>query len=152
MKKLIGGAAAVLALALGFVALTGFGGGGCGHRGGPGRDPAQMAAFVNGRVDDLLDDVDATPDQRTKIHAVADRMLAEAQALHKDRGQVHDTVLAEWKAETPDKARLHALVDARADELRKLAHDAVDAGVEIHDVLTPAQREKLAKKAERWHR
>ena len=50
------------------------------------------------------------------------------------------------------KAKLHALVDARMDELRKLAHDAVDAGVEAHDVLTPAQREKLAKKAERWHR
>ncbi len=149
MKKLLGGAAIAVAVVLGGVALVGWSG--CGHHGGP-RDPAQVAAFVNGRVDDLLDDVDATPDQRTKIHAVADRMLAEGQALRADHAKVHDTLLAQWKADTVDKAQLHALVDARMDELRKLAHDAVDAGAEAHDVLTPAQREKLAKKAERWHR
>jgi Spy/CpxP family protein refolding chaperone len=111
-----------------------------------------VAAFVNGRVDDLLDDLDATPDQRTKIHAIASRLLAEGQQIHADHDQVRATILGEWKAGTPDKAKLHALVDARADALRKLAHDAVDAGVEAHDVLTPAQREKLTKKAERWHR
>jgi Spy/CpxP family protein refolding chaperone len=150
MKKLLGGAGLALLAVLGFVTLTGFGGchGGHGHP----RDPAQVAKFVNARVDDLLDDVDATPDQRTKIHAIADRMLAEGQALHADHAQVHETLLAQWKADTVDKAQLHALVDARMDELRKLAHDAVDAGAEAHDVLTPPQREKLAKKAERWHR
>jgi Spy/CpxP family protein refolding chaperone len=148
MKKLFGGAAVGLVLVLGAVALAGFG---CSHHGHP-RDPAQVAKFVNARVDDLLDDVDATPDQRTKIHAIADRMLAEGQALRADHGTVHDTVLAQWRAETPDKASLHALVDARMDALRKAAHDAVDAGVEAHDVFTPAQREKLAKKADRWHR
>jgi Spy/CpxP family protein refolding chaperone len=151
MKKLFGGAGVVLALVVGVVALTGFGGG-CGHHGGPGRDPAKVAAFVNGRVDDLLDDVDATPDQRTRIHAIADRMLAEGQALHADQAETHATLLEQWKAQTPDKAKLHALVDARVDAFRKVAHDAVDAGVEAHDVLTPAQREKLARKAERWHR
>jgi hypothetical protein len=43
-------------------------------------------------------------------------------------------------------------VDARADALRKLAHQAVDAGADAHDVLTPAQREKVSRKIERWHR
>jgi hypothetical protein len=37
------------------------------------------------------------------------------------------------------------------DELRKLAHQAVDAGVEVHGILTPDQRAKLTRKAERWH-
>ncbi len=149
MKKLIGGAALGLAAVLGFVTLTGFG---CHPGHGHPRDPAQVAKFVNARVDDLLDDVDATPDQRTKIHAIADRMLAEGQAMRAGHKDAHDTLLAQWKSEAPDKAQLHALVDARMDALRKLAHDAVDAGVEAHDALTPAQREKLAKKAERWHR
>ena len=149
MRKLFAGAAAALAVVLGVVALTGFGGG-CGHRGHP-RDPAQMAAFVNARVDDTLDDVDATPDQRTKIHAIADRLLADAQAAHAGHDQDHATIVGEWKAEKPDLAKLHALVDARVDALRKLAHEAVDAGAEAHDVLTPAQREKVAKKVERMH-
>jgi periplasmic protein CpxP/Spy len=150
MKKILAASAGVLVLALGFVALTGFGG--CGRGGHHGRDPAQVAAFVTDRVDDVLDDIDATPDQRTRIHAVKDRLLASAQAARAGRAEVHDAVLAEWNAAQPDAAKLHALVDARAAELQKLAHEAVDAGVEVHGMLTPEQREKISKKAERWHR
>lgn len=151
MKRIIGGVAATALLALGLVALTGFHGG-CGRHGGHGRDPAQVAAFVTERVDDLLDDVDATPDQRSRIHAIKDRMLAAGGELRAGHAEAHQALLAEWKAETPDRARLHALVDARADALRKLAHEAVDAGADVHDVLTPAQREKLTRKIERYHR
>ena len=50
MKKFFGGAAVALALVLGGVALVGFG---CAHHAHP-RDPAQVAKFVNARVDDLL--------------------------------------------------------------------------------------------------
>ena len=148
MRKLFGGMAVALAAVLGVVALVGFG---CARHGHP-RDPAQVAAFVNARVDDLLDDVDATPDQRTKIHAIADRMVAAAQQAHAGHAADHATVLAQWKADQVDRQALHALVDQRMDSLRALAHQAVDAGADAHDVLTPAQREKLAKKAERWHR
>ena len=74
MKKILAAAAGVGMLAVGFVALTGFNGG-CG-RGHHGRDPAEVATFVTNRVDDLLDDIDATPDQRTRINAVKDRLLA----------------------------------------------------------------------------
>jgi Spy/CpxP family protein refolding chaperone len=149
-RKIVAGAGFAAALALGFVALTGFAGG-CGHHRGHG-DPAQTAAFVNARVDDLLDDVDATPDQRTRIHAIAQKLVADGQKLHAENKGTHETLLAEWKAEQPDRAKLHALVDARIDALRAFAHEAVDSGVEAHGVLTPPQREKLTKKAERWHR
>jgi Spy/CpxP family protein refolding chaperone len=152
MKKIVAASAGALALVVGFVALTGFHGGGCGGHRGHGRDPARTAAFVTDRVDDLLDDVDATPDQRTRVHAVKDRMLASAQGLRAGHREVHDALVAEWKAEQPDAAKLHALVDARAEELRKLAHEAVDAGVEVHGILTPEQREKLTRKIERAHR
>jgi Spy/CpxP family protein refolding chaperone len=150
MWKRIGMVAAALALLAGFVGLTGFGGGGCGHR--HGRDPAAVAAFVTDRVDDALDDVNASPDQRTRIHAVKDRMLAAAKEVHADQKATHDALLAEWKSAAPDGAKLHALVDARVEEMRKLAHEAVDAGVEVHGILTPEQREKVTKKIERWHR
>jgi Spy/CpxP family protein refolding chaperone len=148
-KKIAAAAGAALLLAVGFVTLTGFHGG-CGHR-GP-RDPAEVAAFVTDRVDDALDDLDATPDQRTRVHAVKDRMLAAAQQLRAGHREAHDALLGEWKSATPDAAKLHALVDARAEEMRKLAHEAVDAGIEVHGILTPEQREKVTKKIERWHR
>ena len=147
MRKLFGGMAVALVAVVAVVGLAGFA---CGHHGHP-HDPAQIASMVNARVDDALDDLDATPDQRTKIHAIADRMLAAAREAHAGHDEARATVLAEWKADAPDRAKLHALVDARVEELRKLAHQAVDAGADAHDVLTPAQREKLARKAERWH-
>ena len=123
---------------------------GC-HRGPHGhhRDPAKVAAFVTERVDDALDDVDATPAQREKVHAVKDRLLAEQGKLRGDRDALHAELLAAWKAETVDRARLHAIVDERIEALRAFAHAAADGAVEVHDVLTPAQRAELAAKAER---
>jgi len=133
-----------LALAVGVVALAGFGRG-WHHR----HDPERMAEFVTERVDDALDDVDATPEQRERIHAVKDRMLARAKELHGDRAAGRAAILEAWKAEAPDASKLHALVDERADAMRALAHEAVNAGVEVHGILTPEQRAKLAEKAER---
>lgn len=151
MRKLLGGAAVVAVGALGLVTLTGFHGG-CGSHRRHGRDPAQVAAFVTERVDDVLDDVDATPEQRSRIHAIKDRLLAAGQEARAGHRAAHDALLAEWTADAPDRARLHALVDERAEALRQLAHEAVDAGIEVHEVLTPAQREQVTRKVERLHR
>ena len=113
---------------------------------------ALVAAMVTNHVEDTLDDLHATPDQRTRILAVKDRMLADAQQLHGDRKATHEAFLDAWKSDAPDAAKLHALVDQRVEEMRKLAHEAVDAGVEVHGILTPDQRAQLTKKIERWHR
>ncbi len=134
----------------GLVSLTAFAGGGWCHHGH--RDPAQVAAMVTNRVEDALDDLNATPDQRTRILAVKDRMLAAAQQLHAGQKATHEAFETAWKSDAPDAAQLHALVDQRMDELRALAHQAVDAGVEVHGILTPDQRAKVTKKIERWQR
>jgi Spy/CpxP family protein refolding chaperone len=139
-------AAGGLLLTAGFVS-------GC-HRGPGGhhRDPAEVAKFVTERVDDALDDLDATPAQREKIHAVKDRLLAEGAKVRGDRQALHAELLAQWKADQVDRARLHQIVDERIDALRAFAHSAVDGAADAHDVLTPEQRAKVAKKAERMHR
>lgn len=149
-KKIGTAAAALLLLGVGLVTLTAFRGGGFCHGGH--RDPAQLAAAASKHVDDLLDDVDATPDQRTRIHAVADRMIEAAKAVHAGQQGTHDALLEAWKSDAPDAAKLHALVDQRVEEMRKVAHEAVDAGIEVHGILTPDQRAKLTRKIERWHR
>ena len=130
------------------IALAGFG-----RCGGPDRhDPAQMAAFVTDRVDDMLDDLNATDAQRQQVHAIKDRLLAQGMEMHKDAEPLHGEVKSQWESATPDRARLHALVDQRSDAMRAFAHQAVDAGIEIHDILTPEQRAKLERKVERMHR
>ncbi len=134
------GAAAIVALA------------GFGRCGGHQRDPAQVAAMVTARVDDLLDDLNATDAQRQQIHAIKDRLLAQAAQLHQQAEPDHAELKAQWESPNPDRARLHAMVDERADAMRAFAHQLVDAGIEVHDILTPEQRAKLEKKMERMHR
>lgn len=142
-KTIAGGAAGLAAIAL----LAGFRGGCGGHR--HGHDPAEVAAFVTDRVDDALDDLDASPEQRQRIHAVKDRLLAEGAKLRGARAETHREVIAQWDAPAPDAARLHALVDTRIEEVRAMAHEAVDAAVEVHGVLTPEQRAKVSRKLHR---
>jgi periplasmic protein CpxP/Spy len=137
-----------LAAVAGLVTLAGF----AGRCGAHPRTPAEMAAFVTDRVDDTLDDLNATDAQRQQIHAIKDRMLARAAELHQGSEAVHAEVLAQWQSPNPDRAQLHALVDKRMDAMRAMAHEAVDAGIEVHDVLTPEQRAKVTKKIERMHR
>jgi Spy/CpxP family protein refolding chaperone len=148
--KKTAGATATAIVALGaFVVLTGFGPHGCGRGHGHGRDPAAMAAFVTDHVDDTLDDLDATPAQRERIQAIVSGLVADGQKLREAHRGGHAELLAQWKSETPDAAKLHALVDARSAELTAFAHRAADAAVEIHATLTPEQREKLTRKHER---
>lgn len=149
MRKTIAIAAGASLAVAGVVALAGFAG--CGHH-RHGRDPAEVAAFVTSHVEDALDDLNATPDQRTRILAVKDRLLAAAKEAHAGQKDAHAEVLAEWKSASPDPAKLHALVDQRVDAMRAFAHQAVDAGVEVHGILTPEQRDKVTSKIERWHR
>ena len=145
-KSLGGMSLGALAL-VAFVTLTGFRG--CGRP--DHRDPAKVAAFVTARLDAALDDIDATPAQRTQLTAIKDRLLADAQKLQATRQATRDALLAEWTADRVDRAKVHALIDQRAEEMKALAHEAADAAIEAHDALTPAQRAKLAKKAERMH-
>lgn len=147
MKK-VALAATVLGVLAAAVTLTGFRHG-FGHRH---HSPEQLQSFVTDRVDDALDDLDATPEQRERIHAVKQRLLDQGLALRGSGREAHGVVLEQWNAASPDAARLHQLVDERFEAYRTLAHQAVDAGVEVHGILTPEQRAKVAKKAERHHR
>jgi len=130
-------------LTLGVVAL---GATGCGHHR---PDPARMEKMVSHQVDDALDDLKATPEQRQKITAAKDRLLASGRALHGDRRATMKEALGLWEAPSFDRARALALVDARIDALRALAHEAVDAATETHATLTPEQRAQVSKRLHR---
>ncbi|HYG69040.1 MAG TPA: Spy/CpxP family protein refolding chaperone, partial [Anaeromyxobacteraceae bacterium] len=135
------------------VVLTGFGPGGCGRghgfHGGHGRDPAAMAAFVQNRVDDALDELDATPAQRERIQGILKGLVADAQALRGGHEADHAELVALWNADAPDAAKLHALVDERSAAMTAFAHRVADAAVEVHATLTPEQRAEVSRKLER---
>ena len=97
MKKSLLTALALVVAAGGTLALTAF----RGHHG----DPARMERFVTNRVDDLLDDVQATDAQRQQILALKDKLLADefADALLK----VHAILTPEQRATLTKKIQRH---------------------------------------------
>jgi len=134
---------------LGFILLTGFGFGGPGPMGhGHRPNPEKMRKFIDFKVNDVLDDLKATETQRTQVHAIKDRLLAEGKALHENRSADRALLLEQWKSEAPDAARIHTLVDQRADQMKDFAHKVADAALELHRLLTPEQRVQVAAEAE----
>jgi periplasmic protein CpxP/Spy len=121
------------------VLLTGF----AGHRFGR-RDPQQLGRLATARVDNWLDDLDATDAQRTKIQALKDSVLSQAFRELPANDAAREELLAQWRSSAPDRAKLHALVDQRAEAFRALAHQAADALLDTHATLTPQQRAEVA--------
>jgi periplasmic protein CpxP/Spy len=132
---------AVVAAAVAVLGATG-----CGHHR---PDPARMEKMVTHRVDDALDDLKATPEQRQKITAVKDRLLLGSRSLRADHRATVKEALALWEASSFDRARALTLVDARIDAMRAMAHEAVDAAAEVHATLTPEQRAQVSKRLRR---
>jgi periplasmic protein CpxP/Spy len=134
MKKIAVAASALLAIAL----LSGFRGGGWS------KDPERIKQIITWKLDDKLDDLDATDAQKQSIHALKDRLLTEGQSMMGEHQATRLEVLTQLEADTPDAQKLHALVDARIDAMRAFAHRVTDTVLEAHRILTPKQRQELA--------
>jgi Spy/CpxP family protein refolding chaperone len=137
-RKLIMSAIMVSILALTGVAFAGW-------RNGK-WNPEQMKKFAEWRIDNALDEVDATKEQRAVVDAEKDGLFAEAEATIERRDDVKALFVQAWSSEKPDADALHKAVDNRVDEWRALAHRAVDSGLKIHGTLQPEQRKALAEK------
>jgi protein CpxP len=128
------------------VGVTALGAAGCGHHR---PDPARIEKMVAHHLDDALDDLKATPEQRQQITAVKDRLMLSARSLRADHRATVKEALGLWEASSFDRARALALVDARIDAMRAMAHEAVDAAAEVHATLTPEQRAQVTKRLHR---
>jgi protein CpxP len=140
MKKILSSLLVLAVLATGALTLTAFR-----HHG----DPAHFDRFVTHRVDDVLDDVKATDAQRQQVHAVVDKVVADGKTLHASHADVRTKLLALWQADQPDASQVHAIVDGRADAMKKFADEVADAVLQVHGILTPDQRAVVAKKIQR---
>ncbi|MBZ4421796.1 Spy/CpxP family protein refolding chaperone [Myxococcus sp. RHSTA-1-4] len=136
-KKLAIAGSAVLAVLL----LSGFAFRG-GH--GWGRDPERIRQMITWRLNDKLEDLDATDAQRQSINAVKDRLFDEGSQLMQEQHAARAEAFTQLASDTPDAQKLHALVDARIDAMRAFAHKLTDAALEVHGTLTPEQRKELA--------
>lgn len=115
----------------------------------------RMVELVDQRVEQALDDIAASDQQRKRVHAIKDELVDEFKRVHAEHEGTRQVVEELWLQDEPDKKKAHELVDKRFDEMRATAHRVTDAAFELHDVLTPEQRRKLADQVKErrrcWH-
>jgi Spy/CpxP family protein refolding chaperone len=135
---------AVVGVAASTLALAGCHHGGCGRRGMFGvASPEKMKKYADARVEDVLDELKATDAQRKQAKAIEDRLFPEALAIMSAQDKARGEIVDLWSQTSLDPAKVHALVDERADALRAFAHKLADGAIELHGVLTPDQRSKV---------
>jgi Spy/CpxP family protein refolding chaperone len=103
-----------------------------------------MKRMVSAALDEALDQAAVTAEQRSAIYASRDRAFAAFEANRPDRRAQRDQVLAMFEGDRLDVSQLQA-VHAQMEQRHHAIRDAVaQAIVEIHDTLTPAQRQIVA--------
>jgi Spy/CpxP family protein refolding chaperone len=115
-----------------------------GPGGPPGMHAGMMKRMVSAALDEALDQAAVTAEQRAAIYASRDRVFATLQAQRPDRSAQREQVLALFEGDQLDVARLRA-VHAQTEQRHEAMRDAIaQAIVEVHDTLTPAQRQIVA--------
>lgn len=116
--------------------------GGCRHR--HGHDIDEIHKYVSWRVDGLLDDIDATGDQRKVVEGAEERLFETAKQHRVDKDRDALALVAEWESDEPNVDAIRALIDKKLEQHRAFAYQAVDEAIAIHEALEPAQRAELA--------
>lgn len=104
---------------------------------------ARMDRHSTAMVDDLMDDIDADLKQRAQAQAIRKRLVNEATPLILEQEKVKQFAYQQWDSASPDRARVHEVIEERVDAFRKFLHLAADGVIELHQLLTPEQRKEL---------
>lgn len=137
MNKILKAVAAVVAVtSLGALAA-------CNH-GNQMHDPKKLKAHVESQ----LKKIGATEEQKAKIGAVTDSIIADGCSLHKSNQGLGLKFAGCLLQDHPDRAWLHRTVDEKALEFAAFAHRTVDSLLDISGTLTPQQRAQLKKRIE----
>ena len=110
---------------------------------GHGRHHEMMSKFVDFAVNEKLDEIGATAAQRQKVLDLKERLMVQGKALHDEKGEVRDRVLALLSEEELDAAQVRGVVKERTEAFSRFAESVTDAVIELHGTLTPEQRQKL---------
>ena len=114
-----------------------------GHAMGHGAGHGGMHAMMGAHLDEMLAKVDATADQKTRIHAIMKDAMAAMGPVHERLASTHGEIHRLLAAPTVDRAALEQLRAARIADLDQASKVLVQAMADAADVLNAGQREKL---------
>lgn len=110
-----------------------------------------MRFWADRATERAFDKIQATPDQRKALTALRDRVIDKFAATRDGRRADLDRALALWQADRWDDAQAKTLVDGQRQRGEEMAQFVTQQALELHKVLTPAQRAKLAEFVQNWH-
>jgi Spy/CpxP family protein refolding chaperone len=111
-----------------------------------------MKHMVTARIENMEDAIQATPQQRGVIEQAKSDVFAAIEAKQQAKaGKQRGQLIALLTADKLDTAALYAMANSRAQDVQDLAKVIVPELQKVHDVLTPAQRQLLASKAQEMH-
>ena len=119
--------------------------------GGMGGNPEQHKAFMERRLDKMLDNVKATDSQRTAVKAIFARMFTEMRPIHDQHKTLHDQIASAFAADTVDRAAVENLrkqVPSLVDQASQVFTKAL---LDASQILTPEQRQTLVKQMQEHH-
>lgn len=110
--------------------------------------------FVEWKIDDMLDEVDATDDQRTQVRAIATAALADMGEFREFKREGREALVDALTQETVDREALEALRQSKLETADRASQRLLAALADAAEVLTPAQRAELAEElaSRDWHR
>ena len=118
--------------------------GGAAYAMGHGGHGRMMKHMVSARIEDAEDAIEATPQQRVSIEQSKQTIFKALEARASGRQQTHAQVIDLLTADKLDTAALYKIADQHAADIQDLAKVIVPEIQKVHDLLSPAQRQKLA--------
>ena len=135
---------AALAVAIGAVGASVAGGAQTlhGHHGPMAMSPAAMEAHIDKMVEQCA--AGASPDQQTRLAAIAKAAVADLRPMHEQFGAEHARAHALLLAPTVDRAALEQWRAAQVQRIDLMSRRLLAAVEDGADVLTPEQRSQCA--------
>ena len=107
-------------------------------------DGDRFDRFVEWKVEDMLDEVDATDDQRNQIHTIVKAAVADLQEARDLKREIGQGLIVAFSKETVDRNELELLRQRKMESFDRMSQRALTALADAAEVLTPAQRQELA--------
>ncbi len=111
------------------------------------RTPEERADRI---VEHMAKKLELNETQKVRLDKIKGEFLVKRQELITSRGSTFEEANALMRSETIDQARLSALVDKNKEQATDMVQFVFAKFNEIHDILTPEQREKLVAKIETY--
>ena len=111
-------------------------------------DEEKMERFVEWKVEDMLDEIDATDDQREKVHAIAAAALTDMEEFRDFGREGRQALIEALTQETVDREALETLRQNKLAAADRASQRLLTALADTAEVLTPAQRQELAAELE----